>query len=96
MQYIYEEMCKICVKITHWRNAMDAKKRSATVRLSLDMSPEANDLLERLALDNGTTKSQILRRAVALYHAAYEAKVSGKSVGVLDKDRNIVTEFVGL
>jgi len=75
---------------------MDAKKRSATVRISLDMSPEANDLLERLASENGTTKSQILRRAVALYHAAYEATASGKSVGVIDKDRNIVTEFVGL
>jgi predicted transcriptional regulator len=60
------------------------------------MSPEANDLLERLASESGTTKSQILRRAVALYHVAYEAKVSGKRIGVIDKDRNVVTEFVGL
>lgn len=75
---------------------MDAKKRSATVRISLDMSPEANDLLERLATENGTTKSQILRRAVALYHVAHEAKLAGKSVGVFDKDRNVVTEFLGL
>ncbi|MYM84130.1 ribbon-helix-helix protein, CopG family [Duganella sp. FT50W] len=75
---------------------MDAKKRPITVRLSLDMSPEANDLLERLASANGTTKSQILRRAVALYHVAHEATVSGKRIGVIDKDRNVVTEFVGL
>lgn len=75
---------------------MDTKKRSATVRISLDMSPEANDLLERLATENGTTKSQILRRAVALYHVAHEATLSGKSVGVFDKDRNVVTEFLGL
>lgn len=75
---------------------MDTQKRAMTVRVSLDMSPEANDLLESLALAHGTTKSQILRRAVALYHVASEAKALGNRVAVIDKDKKLVSEIVGL
>ncbi|WP_295994980.1 ribbon-helix-helix protein, CopG family [Rugamonas sp.] len=75
---------------------MNTKKRSAAVRVSLDMSPEANDLLENLASAHGTTKSQILRRAVALYHVASEAKARGNRIAVIDQDKKVVTEVVGL
>jgi hypothetical protein len=75
---------------------MNAKKRLAAVRVSLDMSPEANDLLESLASLHGTTKSQILRRAVALYHVASEASASGNRLAVVDKDKKVVSEIVGL
>lgn len=75
---------------------MDTKKRLAAVRVSLDMSPEANDLLESLASHHRTTKSQILRRAVALYHVASEANASGNRLAVVDKDKRVVSEIVGL
>lgn len=75
---------------------METKMRAATVRVSLDMSPEANELLENLAIANGTTKSQILRRAVALYDIVAEARSQGKRVGVLGQNDELLTEFVGL
>lgn len=75
---------------------MDIKKRAAAVRVSLDMSPEANDLLESLASAHGTTKSQVLRRAVALYHVASEAQARGNRVAVIDQDKKVVSELVGL
>ena len=75
---------------------MPVPKRTSTVRVSLDMSFEANKLLESLAAANSTTKSQILRRAVSLYHVAFEAKSQGNCVGILDRDKQIITEIVGL
>lgn len=75
---------------------MDTKKRLVAVRVSLDMSPEANDLLESLASLHGTTKSQILRRAVALYHVASEANSLGNRLAVVDKDKKVVSEIIGL
>ena len=38
-----------------------------TVRLSLSLSPELNDRLEQLAFSSHTTKTEILRKAIALY-----------------------------
>lgn len=75
---------------------MDTRRRASAVRVSLDMSPEDNDLLEKLASAHGTTKSQILRRAVALFHVASEAKASGNRIAVIDQEKKVVTEIVGL
>ena len=87
-------MCKIYTFFLG--GVMDTKKRLAAVRVSLDMSPEANDLLESLASLHGTTKSQILRRSVALYHVASEANALGNRLAVVDKDKKVVSEIVGL
>ena len=75
---------------------MKTKMRAPTVRVSLDMSPEANELLENLAIASCTTKSQILRRAVALYDVVVAARSQGKRVVVLDQSDKLVSEFVGL
>ena len=75
---------------------MEVEKRAAAVRVSLDMSPEANELLESLASAHGTTKSQVLRRAVALSHIASEAQARGNRVAVIDQDKKVVSELVGL
>lgn len=75
---------------------MSVKKRSVAVRVSLDMSPEARDLLDSLASTHGTTTSQILRRALALYHVASEAQALGNHVVVIDQDEKLVSELVGL
>jgi predicted transcriptional regulator len=67
-----------------------------TVRMSLALSPELNNRLEQLASENRTTKSEILRKAVALFDVASEAKREHKRLGILDKDKKLVTEIVGL
>ncbi len=73
-------------------------KRKTMVRLSLDLSPDANAVLERLAEDKGVSKADILRRAIVLIEAVTEAKKGGLRVGVveaMDKEA-LVTEVVGL
>ena len=68
----------------------------ATVRLSLDMSPEANQLLEELALAGCTTKSHVMRKAIALFHLATKAQLDGQQVAFLDRNNNLVKEIVGI
>lgn len=66
------------------------------VRLSLDISPELNSLLEQLAADIGGTKSEVLRKAIALMQVAVEAKKQGKKFGIAEKDQPLATEIIGI
>jgi predicted transcriptional regulator len=66
------------------------------VRLSLSLSPELNERLEQLAASSHTTKTEILRKAIALYDVAAEAKTEKKRLGILDKDKQLLTEIVGI
>jgi predicted transcriptional regulator len=67
-----------------------------TVRLSLAVSPELNDRLEQLAEASHTTKSEILRKAIALFDVVAEAKTEKKRFGILDQNKQLVTEIVGI
>lgn len=75
---------------------MTNKQGTGAVRVSLDISPAAYELLASLAVAHGTTKSQILRRALALYHVASEANESGHKLGVIDSQKKLVSEIIGL
>lgn len=66
------------------------------VRLSLDISPELNDLLNDLAAKMGGTKSDVLRKAIALMEIAVDAKRQGKKFGIAEKDQPLATEIVGI
>lgn len=66
------------------------------VRLSITVSPELNNALDRLARQKHTTKSEVLRKAFTLYSVAAEAEANHQRVGILDQDRKLVTEIVGL
>ena len=71
-------------------------KTSARVRISLDVPGRVDDDLERYAAQAGTTKSDILRKAIGLIGVAVEAKANGQKLGVLDANRQLITEIVGL
>ncbi len=66
------------------------------VRLSSDISPELNSLLEDMAADIGGTKSEVLRKAIALMQVAVEAKKQGKKFGIAEKDQPLATEIIGI
>ena len=66
------------------------------IRLSLTLSPELNDRLENLAASGYTTKTEILRKAIALYDVVAEAKTENKRLGILDQDKHLLTEIVGI
>jgi predicted transcriptional regulator len=66
------------------------------VRLNFVVSSEINETLEELANKTGGTKTEVFRRAIALMEVIVDAKEQGKKVGIADKDRNLVTEIVGI
>ena len=66
------------------------------IRLSLAISPEFNERLEELAKNGHTTKSEVLRKAFALFDVASEAKANNHRLGILDQNKQLVTEIVGL
>lgn len=72
------------------------KKEKEKVRLSLDISPELNALLESLAVKTGGTKSDVLRKAIALMEVAVDAKRRGLKLGLAEKDQPLATEIIGL
>ncbi len=72
------------------------KPEKEKVRLSLDISPELNKLLEDLAATTGGTKSDVLRKAIALMEVAVDARRRGLKLGLAEKDQTLATEIVGL
>jgi len=62
-------------------------------RLNLDLSPEAYDLLQKLAEESGKNMAEVLRTGLALYSIAQDEKQKGRSLGVV-KDDQVVKELV--
>lgn len=60
------------------------------------VSPELNQLLEQLGIGGHMTKSEVLRRSIALYDTVYAAKLNKQRFGFFDQDRQLVTEIVGI
>lgn len=71
-------------------------KSKATVKMSLHLSPETSNTLEKLAKDNHITKSDLLRKALALIEVALKNKEKGNHLAILDKNDNKVSEIIGL
>jgi predicted transcriptional regulator len=74
----------------------DSRTRGEVVRLSLDVSPELNETLETLAQKIHGSKSDVLRKAVALMEVAVRAKEDKKKFGVAAPGQTLETEIVGL
>lgn len=70
--------------------------RKGTVRLSLDVSVELNELVNQLAKDTSSTKSDVLRRAVTLLSIAVDARRQGKKIGIAERDQPLTTEIIWL
>ena len=66
------------------------------VRLSLVVSPELNETLEELAERSHSSKSDVLRKAIALFDVAAQAKQKDQRIGILDRDDKVVKEIVGI
>lgn len=66
-----------------------------TIRLSLDVSPRLLQALEQLSTDTHGTKSDVIRKAIALMEIAVDAKRHGKKFGITDGD-HLTTEIVGI
>ena len=65
------------------------------VRLSLDVSVELNELLEAMGKETHSTKSDVLRKSIALLEMAVREKKQGNHLGVFDNNQKIVKEIIG-
>jgi predicted DNA-binding protein len=63
----------------------DSAGSRARVRLSVDVSPELNDLLDTLAEKTHSTKSDVLRRAIGLMDVAVEAREHGQKLYISEE-----------
>jgi len=85
-------------KISSTARAVKKKvlKSKATVKMSLHLSPETNDTLEQLSKDNHITKSELLRKALALIDVALKNKEKGNHLIIADKNDKKISEILGL
>lgn len=58
-------------------------------RLNLDLSPDAYELLQKLADESGKNMADVLRTGLALYGIAAEEKEKGRSLAVAQDDKVI-------
>ncbi|PSF37159.1 DNA-binding protein [Aphanothece hegewaldii CCALA 016] len=77
-------------------NQFKASEKGTKIRLTLDVSQELNNTLNELADDGNTTKSDILRRAIALMEIAVKAQKEGGKVMLVNNDKSETKEIVGL
>ena len=65
-------------------------------RLSVQFPSKTNEMLSDLAESEEVSKTEILRRAIALYrYINREARVNGNKLAITDKDDNIIKEKIG-
>lgn len=66
------------------------------VKLSLELPLEINLRLEEIATELHSSKSDVLRRSLALMDAAHQARKENKIVGVLSANQKLEKEFIGI
>jgi predicted transcriptional regulator len=69
---------------------------SEKVRLNLQISEELNKQLEAMAENSSTTKTEIIRRAMALMKAAQRGVAEGKHLGFAKDPEKLDQEIVGI
>jgi hypothetical protein len=70
---------------------MNTKQRK---RLNLDLTPEAYELLQKLAEESGKNMADVLRTGLALYGIAQEEGRRGHSLAVTDHDNKVVKQII--
>jgi metal-responsive CopG/Arc/MetJ family transcriptional regulator len=66
------------------------------VRLNLQLSSELNEALEEIVDDTGTSRSEVIRQALALMKVAHSAKKQGRHIGLVSDPKKLDTEIIGL
>lgn len=69
---------------------------SDKIKLSLHLSRDTDERLERLCDESGITKSELLRRSLALMEIAIDIKKKGNHLAVLNKNDHKVSDIIGL
>lgn len=69
----------------------------AKVRMNIEVSQDVADFLEQLALDEETTKTEIVRRALSVLKAYKAQKERGRShIGFTSQPDALEAELIGI
>lgn len=66
------------------------------IRLNIFLSQQLNDDLEALAEEAGASRTEIIRRAIALMKVANQAQKEGRYVGIVSDPKKLETLIVGI
>jgi hypothetical protein len=79
-------------------NAASRSKAEAHPRYLMELSPELLALLNQLASRPGESASieDVMKKAIALFDVATQAKGQGQKIAILDKDDKLVREIIGI
>lgn len=66
------------------------------INLSLDVSPKFYATLNELAEKIGGEQADVLRKAIALMQVAVKAEESGKHLWIVDENKELDTEIIGI
>ena len=72
-----------------------SEEAAQKIRVSLDISPELYAKLQEMARDIRGTKSDVLRKSLALMDVAIQARKDGKKIGIADRTEQLTTEIIG-
>jgi len=64
--------------------------------MSLDLTPAMKAIIDDLARQEGATRSEVLRRAIALLKAIKDAQKKGESPVLVDREGNVTARIVGI
>lgn len=69
-------------------------------RMSVNLSPEMESLIEETSKREGITKAEVIRKAFALLQISESEKKKGRAIGVISEDSNhemrVVGKIIGL
>ncbi len=66
----------------------------ANKRLTVQIGPQLEEILEKMAREEGVTKAQIIRRAIAVLKFLDDERSLGHKVTISNKDDKIIKELV--
>ena len=69
---------------------------SNPIRLSIDVSPELNHLLDEMAEKTHSSKSDLLVKSIALMRVAVQEIENGNYLGILNKEEKLLKQIVGI
>jgi hypothetical protein len=70
--------------------------KTGKVRLNISITPALSQTLEDLALQENNTKSDILRKAIALFEVVHEARKEGGQILIVDPKSGDKKEIIGI
>ena len=77
-------------------NVQIGTKMEVHPRLLMEVSPELVELLDKLAEKSQTTRTEVLRKAIALLDVSAQEKNRGRKIGIFDENDKLIQEIVGI